>query len=259
MELNKRITIVSGFLSNANSREFHNNGEYIRNGKLMLKSTTPKIVFLDEEMFSQINEDDYNPENTRIVLYGRDQMYYMKYVDKIEHIPITDNPSKNTKLFLLTMWNKTEFVKEAIQLNPFNTEHYLWIDFGIRYICKESTDYEFVEKLNNLRQPVINHRVRLGGIWNINNIYVPDLINYPLWYFSGGVFGGSRSALLFFSEEMRKASDEFVTKCHGSTWEINIWYMIYKVIPELFDIYPSSHDETLIDGYSTETPLANFI
>jgi hypothetical protein len=259
MELNNRVTLVSGFLSNANNREFHNTGEYIRNGKLFLKSTTPKIVFLDEEMFSQINESDYDPENTKLVLYGKEQMYYMNYVDKIEHLPITDNPSKNTKLFLLIMWNKTEYMKEATQLNPFNTDYYVWMDFGIRYVCKESTDQEFVEKLNNIRQPVLHNKVRIGGIWNINNIYTTDLINEPLWYFAGGVFGGNRDSLLFFSEEMKKASYELVTKHKIATWEVNVWYVIYKMIPYLFDIYPSSHDETLIDGYSTETPLTNFL
>jgi hypothetical protein len=259
MELNNRVTIVSGFVSNANNRDMHKTGMYARNGKLLLKSTTPKIIFLDEEMFSQINEQDYDPENTRIILYSREQMYYMKYVDKINYYPTLDNPLKNTKLFLLTMWNKTEYMKEAIQINPFNTEYYVWIDFGIRYVCKERTDQEFIEKLNNIRQPVLNNNIRIGGIWNTNHNYSHELIIYPLWYFAGGVFGGSRNALLVFSEEMRKATDELVTKYKVGTWELNIWYVIYKFIPELFDIYPCSHDETLIDGYSTEKPLAEFI
>ena len=259
MPLKPDVTIVSSFLSNANNRDFHKNGEYLRNGKLILKSTTPKIIFLDEEMFSQISETDYNPENTRLVLYGRTQIYYMKYADKIEQVPSTDNPGKDTKEFLLIMWNKTECMREAIQINPFNTDYYVWIDFGIRYVCKESTDEEFIDKLNHLRQPQLHNKVRIGGIWNTNHRYRQDLINKIVWYFAGGVFGGKRSALFIFSEEMRKACDELVTNHRLATWEVNIWYFIYMKYPDLFDIYPSSHDETLIDGYSSTTELRPFL
>ena len=62
MSSNFPVTIVSAFVSSANKRELHKNGEYLKNGKLFLKSTTPKIVFLDEEMFSKINENDYDEE-----------------------------------------------------------------------------------------------------------------------------------------------------------------------------------------------------
>lgn len=256
-----RVTIVSGFLSNANNRDFHKSGEYLRNGKLLLKSTTPKIIFLDEEMFSQIQETDYNPENTQLIVCNKTQAYYMKYVDNINTLPITDNPTKDTKEFLLTIWNKTEYMREAVKLNSFDTDYYVWVDFGIRYVCKESSDQEFTKKLDNLVQPDLglHTKVRIGGIWNPNCIYHYDLINQIAWYFAGGVFGGNKEALLWFSEEMRSAGEELVMTHHTATWEVNLWYLIYKKFPDMFDIYPSSHNETLIDGYGSSEPVTSFI
>lgn len=255
------ITIVSAFVSNANDNNSHKNGEYLRNGKLFLKSTTPKVVFLDEAMYSQITEDDYDSENTRIILYGRDHMHYMKYVDTIQNIPVTDNPAKDTIGFLMVMWNKTEYMKEATILNPFNTEYFVWVDFGIRYVLKATSDQGFIDKLNNLKQPITApaNKIRIGGIWNPTTNYEVDILNVICWYFAGGVFGGSTAALRQFAEKMRAVCHEMVTTHNSATWEVNVWYIIYKKHPELFDIYPASHNETLIDGYASDTPVTEFL
>jgi hypothetical protein len=255
------ITIVSAFVSNANSHDSHKNGEYLKNGKLLLKSTTPKIVFLDDAMFSQITKHDYDPETTKIVLYGRDQMYFMKHVDNIQNIPATNNPAKDTKEFLMVMWSKTEYMREAVLLNPFNTGHFVWVDFGIRYVCKGSSDNEYIDKLNRLQQPITApaNKIRIGGIWNPIRNYNINVMAGVCWLFAGGVFGGSAGSLLMFSEEMRAACEELVTTHKCATWEVNVWYIIYIKHPELFDIYPASHDETLIDGYASDTPVAEFL
>lgn len=255
------ITIVSAFVSNANENNSHKNGEYLKNGKLFLKSTSPKIVFLDEEMFSQITEDDYNSENTKIVLYGRKQMYYMKYVDEITQLPNTDNPAKDTKEFMMVMWSKNEYMREAAILNSFNTDHFVWVDFGIRYVCKGSSDQDFIDKLDNLKQPITApaDKIRIGGIWNPNLIYNVDVMTGICWFFAGGVFGGSTGAIMLFSEEMRAFCNELVTVHNRAIWEVNVWYLIYKKHPELFDIYPASHNETLLDGYASDDPVTGFL
>ena len=33
--------------------------------------------------------------------------------------------------------NKTEVIREAIELNYFNTEDFIWLDFGIRHVFKK--------------------------------------------------------------------------------------------------------------------------
>jgi hypothetical protein len=260
------ITIVSAFVSNANNRDSHKNGEYLKNGKLFLKSTTPKIVFLDEEMFSQIHESDYDPANTKIVLYGRDQMYYMKYIDKMENYVSTENQEKNTKEFMIVMWNKTEYMREAVQINPFNTDHYVWIDFGIRYICKNHSDEEYVDMLNNFSHPYISNiaiddiKVRIGGIWDTAYFYntLHPFMNV-YWYFAGGVFGGTAKSLIWFADELRIICDEIISIYKTATWEVNLWYFIYRKHPNAFNIYPCDHNETLINGYSSSDPLTHFV
>ena len=264
---NYPVTIVSAFVSHANQREAHHNGEYLRNGKLLLQSTTPKIVFLDEDMFSQITENDYNLENTKIILFGREEMYYMKYLEKMTNYTPSHNKEKDTKEFLLLMWNKTEYLRAAILLNLFSTDHYVWVDFGIRYVCRNTSDEVYVEYLNALSHPTpckeagnTHSRVRIGGIWDVTRHYYPlNPILDVHWYFAGGVFGGHTSALLWFAEEMRHMCDEIVQTHGTATWEVNVWYLMYRKWPGFFDIYPCNHDETLLIGYSSVTPITNFV
>lgn len=257
------VTLVSAFVSNANAREAHKNGEYLKNGKLFLQSTTPKIVFLDEAMFAQIQETDYNPENTKLVLYGREQMYYMNYLDQLTNYTPSENSEKNTKEFLLVMWNKTEYMREAILLNSFHTDHFVWVDFGIRYVCTNSRDEDFVDLLNHLSHPDCNsptETIRIGGIWDPSRCYFQlNPLTQVLWYFAGGVFGGHAIALKYFWAEMRKVVDEVVYQHATGTWEVNLWYRIYQTFPQLFDIYPCDHNETLLAGYASVTPVANFV
>jgi hypothetical protein len=255
------VTIVTAFVSNANRREAHHNGEYLRNGKLLLQSTTPKVVFLDEDMFSKITEDDYNPDNTKIVLFGREEMYYMKYLDKLTNYTPSQNKDKDTKEFLLLMWNKTEYLRSAILLNFFSSDHYVWVDFGIRYVCRHTSDEHYIQSLNTLSHPSNNpSRVRIGGIWDVSRHYFElNPILDVQWYFAGGVVGGDKTSLLWFSEEMRQMCDQIVETHGTATWEVNVWYLIYRKWPGSFDIYPCNHDETLLVGYSSLTPITNFV
>ena len=60
-------TIVSAFVSNINNRDDITLKRYYELSKLLLKSTVPKIFFVDETMFNLINLLDYDISNTNIV------------------------------------------------------------------------------------------------------------------------------------------------------------------------------------------------
>lgn len=65
-------TIVSAFISNVNFREDRNLETYYNLGKLLLKSTTTKIIFLDELMYNIIKDTDYNKDNTHIIKFNKE-------------------------------------------------------------------------------------------------------------------------------------------------------------------------------------------
>ena len=240
-------TIVSAFVSNINSKKDMDIFKYYQNGKLLLQSNLPKIIFLDETMLNLIGED-YDNSNTFIIKINKEDNYLNSYKNLITNFNLeTDNTQKDTLDYIFTMCNKTEWMKTAILLNNFNTSNFIWIDFGIKHVFNCSNE-QFIEKMNYLHNKKYD-KIRIGKIWNIDLDYCVDIYKNIAWYFAGGVFGGNKTQLILFSENVKNKCIEIITKKNTLVWEVNIWYLIYLENKELFDTYYCDHNNSIIDNY----------
>jgi hypothetical protein len=241
-------TIVSAFISNVNSRIDRNIDNYYTLGKLLLKSSTPKIIFLDENMYNLIQDNDYNKENTLIIKYDKNESYLYNYINSLHNFKLnTDNPSKDTIEYMFTMCNKTEWLRKAIDNDIFKSENFIWLDFGIKQVYSCS-DNDFIQKINKLRHKKYD-KVRIGHIWDLSLQYNIDVLRQISWYFAGGVFGGNKNSLLKFADLMKEKCIEIMNIADTIMWEVNIWYILYKENPELFEPYPCDHSNSIIDNY----------
>ncbi len=241
-------TIVSAFLSNVNSNRTLE--QYYDYGKILFQSTTPKIIFLDSTIIKLVNPNDYDPKNTMIIEYNSSDSYLFGEKDQnnITNFCIkTDSSNKDTLDYMLTMANKTEWIKKAIEFNPFSTNNFIWIDFGCRHVFQCSDD-EYIVKLNSLSLKQYEN-VRIARIWDLNIRYNIDIYRNIAWYFAGGVFGGHRDKLLIFADLMKRKCLELINNYHIIMWEVNIWYLIYLENKDLFDAYLSDHNNSIIDNY----------
>ena len=240
-------TLVSAFVSNVNERYTDSLKRYYKFGKLLLKSNTPKIIFLDEPMYNLIG-DEYDKTNTFIIKIQKKDVYLYNYIDRLSRFNVnsTDH-TKDTLEFMFTMCNKTEWVKEAILLNHFKTENFIWVDFGIRHVFS-GTDDDFIEKINALNSKMYSG-VRIGAIWNLNSRFNIDVYKDIAWYFAGGVFGGNANSLIKFSELMKDKCIDIMTNKNTIMWEVNIWYLIYTENQDIFDVYYCNHDNSIITNY----------
>ena len=59
-------------------------------------------------------------------------------------LPINRNIKKDTKNYMALMLGKIEFVKKAIDTNPFNSNYFFWFDFSIAYLFKNK-DKTFIK------------------------------------------------------------------------------------------------------------------
>jgi hypothetical protein len=220
---------------------------YYNFGKLLLKSTTPKIIFVDDKMFELIGTD-YDKTNTVIIKIIKNNTYLYEYIIYITNFRLhsTDH-TKDTIEFMFTMCNKTEWMRQAIELNPFKTDNFIWLDFGIKHVFNCSDD-QFVEKINLLHSKKYE-KIRIGGIWNINTMYNCNIYKDVLWYFAGGVFGGDKESLLKFADLTKAKCIEIMTTKNTIMWEVNIWYIIYNENKHLFDIYKCNHNNSIIENY----------
>jgi hypothetical protein len=242
-------TIVSAFVSNINYRKDIDLNKYCNFGKLILKSSTPKILFLDETMYNLIKESDYDPLNTRIIKFNKEDLFLNEYKHLITDFELhTTCPEKDTIEYMFTQCNKTDWIKKAIDLNPFHTDNFIWVDFGIKHMSTCS-DEEFVEKINNLNNKSYSN-VRICSIWDLEPTYIYDIYKDIIWRFAGSIFGGNKYALLVFHEKMKEKCLEIIHTKNTIMWEVNIWYLIYLENKELFNHYTSNnHDDSVIYNY----------
>jgi len=241
-------TLVSGFLTNVNQKIDCNTDKFYQLGILFLQAKIPKIVFVDQIMYDRIHiyENDY----TKIILIDKTdyEMYQYMNNDVLTNFSLnTDNLAKDTIEFMFTMCNKTEWIRQATQLNYFNTENFTWIDFGIRHVFKCDDD-TYINILESLYDKTYNN-IRIGTIWDLQVIYCIDIYRDISWYFAGGVFGGNKEKLLQFADLMKEKCLQIIFEKKTIMWEVNVWYLIYLENKELFDTYHCGHDNLIITNY----------
>lgn len=239
-------TIVSAFISNVNNRQDINIDKYYNNGKLILQARIPKVIFVDIHMYNKIK--NLENELTKIILIDKNDYYLYNYIYQITNFNVNNgNPNKDTIEYMFTMSHKNEWVANSIRSNYFNTDNFIWIDFGIRYLFK-CNDNEFIQKIENLQNKKYD-KVRIGAIWNLNINYSGDIYTNIVWFFAGSIFGGHKDYLLIFSDKMKEKCIKIINDKKTLMWEVNIWYLIYKENNDLFDCYKCDHNESLVCNY----------
>lgn len=212
---------------------------YLKRGEDLLKLDQSKIIFIDEDIYDKIRE--FENEKTKIIKINKRDLYLNKYKNKISNKNLsTDNPEKDTIDYIIIQCNKTEWIREAINLNPFNTDRFVWIDFGIFKFEK------LIDNFPKIDENIIKN-VRIGKIWNLSR-EPDDIYKKVNWFFAGGVFGGDSESLIIFADLMRDKCKELCNK-GILMWEVNIWYLIWKDNPDLFNPYYCDHNESIILNY----------
>jgi hypothetical protein len=179
-----------------------------------------------------------------------------KYKNEITEFKLRkQNPDKDTIEYMMVQCNKTEWMREAIEKNIFNTDQFIWIDFGIYHMFQND---ELLEKCVLSATEKSYQSIRMPNIWYIGaDHYTWDKIN-PIdfylditWYFAGSVFGGDRLSILKFADLMRGKVVSTIYEKKHIMWEINLWYMIYLELidKKLFNIYFGSHNSGILENY----------
>src|SRR3989304_6729497 len=83
-------------------------------------------------------------EKTLVIIKEFNEMPFYNLRNDIEKYikehPIKNRTIKDTKNYIPLTWSKVFFVEEVLRLNPFNTDFFGWIDFGIYNVCVSEMD-----------------------------------------------------------------------------------------------------------------------
>jgi hypothetical protein len=89
------------------------------------------------------------------------------------------------------IWNsKFNFLKEAIELNPFKTDNFIWNDIGSLRDNREINNYPNQLKISKNKLDIILLDSSINNFLN-KEIYFKDSI-----FFSGAMFGGNKEIIL---------------------------------------------------------------
>jgi hypothetical protein len=236
-------TIVSAFISNVNSNR--NIEDYINYGKRLCNVNVNKVIFIEQEIYNTYFINEIYP-NTIFIFTNKEEIYLYKYnINNLEEFDklYTVSPLKDTYEYIYIICNKTEWIRQAIEINPYNTDNFIWVDFGIYHVV--NNEELFNEVISNLaNKSYDNIRIASGTHYNLENIYTN-----VQWFFLGGIFGGNKRKLIEFADLMKEKCINIIEDKKTIMWEINVWFLIYLENSFLFDRYIANHNVSMIEYY----------
>lgn len=248
------VTLVSTFLSQVNHRTDRSIENYVEWSQYLLKCDIPKVIFIEQSIYDLYYSENHangSYPQTYFVYIDHDSLFLSSFRHQITHPATSSNPNKDTLDYFLVQCNKTNSVSLAIDLNIFETDQYVWVDFGLYSIYKNSKEFE--DSLYSLQQESKRYQnIRIGNIWNLEETPESrhlDIYKTVAWYFAGGVFGGHKDQLVLFDLLVQDKCKEIILQKHTLMWEVNVWYLVYLENSHLFDPYNCNHDPSLLKNY----------
>ena len=243
------MTIVTAFIGNINKREDRKIEHYLEYGNQLLKVNLPKIVFIDKDTYNEyfLEKIGYYPL-TKFIPIEKEDMYLYKYKEMANKFDIvTGDTKKDTIEFVFVQCMKTEWVKQAIEMNIYNTDQFAWVDFGIFHFIKDSKALnEGLKQMSSKNYDKV--RIPCGKPPDFP-YYTRNVYHQIIWMFIGSLFGGGRPALLHFAKKMKEKCIEILEEKQHLMWEINVWYLLFFENVNVFDRYMSDHSPKILLKY----------
>ena len=236
-------TFVSALLTNING--YRSIEKYVEYGKKLIALPINKVIFMERAIHAEHFYDE-NRENTTFIFIEKKDLYLYQYVDQItDFSPNTDNPEKDTLEYMFVQCNKTEWIREAIDRNPYKSYKFIWIDFGIWHMIRD--DQVFTDSCMKIANEYFSSKVRIA-CGNSQSDFT-NLHKTISWFFLGSIFGGDRNSLIKFANSVKNKCIETIKKHKTIMWEINVWQMVYADDPTLFLCYGANHDASILQNW----------
>ena len=208
--------------------------------KCLLKLPFPIIFFIDENL--ETYDAIYNSrkelnllDKTYIYKCDFKTTYFYKDFSRLQELQtqfkiLNGELEHETPLYVILNNNKFDCIDKTIELNPFNSSHFVWMDFGINHVA-ENTEYIYNwihEVPDKIKQMCINPFVE--------NVEPKEYFRFIYHNMAGGLFSGSLNNMKKYSELFKKKTEEI----YNQDWyqiDEAVMTMVYRENPELFDLF----------------------
>ncbi len=179
---------------------------YINNLFNNLNPLSNIVIFTSDDLVDYLKQKIINNKNFKIIVKNFENIeLFNKYKhiwDSQYEMDLQKDNGRGIECYVI--WNsKLNFVKEVIDINPFNSDKFIWMDIGL---IRNNTYMEFLKTFPNYENISKNKiDISLLNIFEKNNLFFQDEI-----YFSGAIFGGGIDIFKIFIEKYYNKFDDYV-------------------------------------------------
>lgn len=221
--------------------------------KFLLMLPYPIIFFIDEN--DQTYDAIFNSrkelnllDKTYIYKCDFKTTYFYKDFETLQNLQkkfciLNGELDHETPLYIILNNNKFDCIDKTIELNPFHSSHFIWMDFGINHVA-EGCEFihEWINKVpDKIKQMCINPFVE--------NANFKEYFRYIYHNMAGGLFSGSKENMRRYSELFKKKTGEIYSQ---EWYQIDeaVMTMVHRENPELFDLFYGDY-QGIIRNYNS--------
>ena len=208
-------TIVTAYFKLPKAKASHKQYETWMSN--MLAIDNDMIIFCDAKMMDTIVRfREGKLDKTHIVETSFHDFYCYRYANYfLEHSKMDREVAIGHNMFLYMIWNeKSNFLKRAIELDPFKSDYFLWTDIG----CFRRPNRDFIHWPNPQRVAALpKDRVLLLSVepFSEAELGAVNREQLPSFQYSnrigGTIFGGTKSVLLEWHAQYYEMLEYFIS------------------------------------------------
>lgn len=216
-----------------------------------LAQTKIKICLFVSKKF-YLEAVDICKENPNVLLMPTiefKELWTYKVTESISGLIMPENRTSHhdTYNFFTLINAKIEFVTKIIELNPFNTTHFSWIDFSVCHVINSKNP---LDRLYTFSRSALKDKMLVfPGVWSkkISDDNFKDIYSKVNWRFCGGFFLGDKDSVLEFNDAYRKHYYNFLKEKKRFFWEVNFWAWLEYNNHFKPHVYMANFDDTILD------------
>ena len=208
----------------------------------MLIIENPMIIFCDDKSVQMIHELRNGKHDKTIIIPTKfTDFYTYKYATSfLQHYQMDNEQRVGHNMFLYMIWSeKSHFLKRAIEMDPFHSDYFLWVDIGcFRLQNTRYLNWPNHDKINQLNKNKI--LLLLVQPFTMEELNCVEKEKLPLFQFTnrigGTMFGGGKDVLLKWHSKYYDMLEYFISINRFIGKDQSIMNSVYLLNRELCEL-----------------------
>ena len=234
---------------------------YLMWGEFIFKMDINIVFFVEAENYEYVWRKRAEKKLLHKTLIIKKEYSELRFYDMREELEIykKEHPLMNSLLnkdsanYIVLTWNKIFFVEDVMKLNPFNTNYFGWIDFGLyNIVMRDTMPSNIYETLTPTTKKI--KMLELHHVFDKETVNIYNYCAYFRWKYAGGLWTGHTSTLPTLFSHFKKQLFEILS-LRIFAHEETIFALTYSKNKDLFELYYGSYPQILINYNKIRSPV----